>query len=255
MDARAWRIAGGAAVALLVLVALVAWRADALSGGWLLALRLTGLMAVVGLLAAVVLASLAALRPPVPPQVVVRVPVAGAPSTSTTPGRAALVPLTGLVLLAVLSAAPALVVLVLARGDDAAGAAGATAGGTEPTAAVTPSDPPSSSSSSSSASSSPSSPSASASGPASEPAPSASSTGVPPASPAQLPSEQASGVVCELVVAPGDSLWSLAEAQLGEGASAAAVDARWRALYAQNTAAVGADPDLVRPGLVLRSCS
>lgn len=246
-------------MALLVLVALVAWRADALSGGWLLALRLTGLLAVVGLLAAVVLASLAALRPPTPPQVVVRVPVAGAPSTSTTPGRAALVPLTGLVLLAVLSAAPALVVLVLARGDDtagAAGAAGATAGGTEPTVAVTPSDPPSSSSSSSSsASSSPSSPSASASGPSSEPAPSASSTGAPPASPAQLPSEQASGVVCELVVSPGDSLWSLAEAQLGEGASAAAVDARWRALYAQNTAAVGADPDLVRPGLVLRSCS
>jgi nucleoid-associated protein YgaU len=257
VDARAWRIAGGAAVALLVLVALVAWRADALSGGWLLALRLTGLLAVVGLLAAVVLASLAALRPPTPPQVLVRVPVSGAPSTTAAPGRGALVPLAGLVVLAVASAAPALVVLVLARADDAAEPAAAGAGTTATPSAT--SSAPSSTGATSTAppSPTPSSPPATSAEPpttSAEPSPSSSSA-PPPASPAQLPSEQASGVVCELVVASGDSLWSLAAAQLGPQASDADVDARWRALYAQNADAVGPDPDLVRPGLQLRSCT
>lgn len=254
MDARAWRIAGGAAVALLVLVALVAWRADALSGGWLLALRLTGLLAVVGLLAAVVLASLAALRPPTPPQVLVRVPLSGAPRATAAPGRAALVPLAGLVLLAVVSSAPALVVLVLARGDGAADIPGAAAVGAEPTATATPSGPPSSTASSAAPSAS-SSPAPSAAPTTSAPPTTEESSPVPPASPAQLPSEAASGVVCELVVAPGDSLWSLAASQLGPAASDADVDARWRALYAQNADAVGPDPDLVRPGLQLRSCA
>lgn len=265
MDARAWRLAGGAGTALLVLVALVAWRADSLAGGWLLALRLTGLLAVVGLSAAVVLGALAALRPPTAPQVVVRVTPTGSPRTTALPGRRALVPLTAVLLLAVLSAVPVLVVLVLATGprqgssddvdDDAAGATTTPSdptttpsGGTPTTAALTPD---ASTGSSASPSTSP------------DPDPTASGTGsgtpggaaVPTQSPSQLPSEAGAPADCELVVVAGDSLWSLAARQLGPGASDADVDARWRAVYARNTDAVGPDPDLVSPGLVLRTCA
>lgn len=52
-------------------------------------------------------------------------------------------------------------------------------------------------------------------------------------------------------VRPGDSLWSIAAAALGPGASPDEVDAAWRALYADNRQAIGADPDLIRPGLHL----
>ena len=46
-----------------------------------------------------------------------------------------------------------------------------------------------------------------------------------------------------VVVRPGDCLWSIAARDLGPGASDAAVDARWRAIYAANHALVGPDPD------------
>lgn len=55
-----------------------------------------------------------------------------------------------------------------------------------------------------------------------------------------------------VVVAAGDSLWSLAVAHLPNGAATAAVDAHWRAIHAANRAAIGADPDLIRPGLRLQ---
>ena len=54
------------------------------------------------------------------------------------------------------------------------------------------------------------------------------------------------------VVRRGDTLWSLAAAELGPGASAAAVTDRWRQVYQRNRAVVGADPDLIRPGQLLR---
>lgn len=55
-----------------------------------------------------------------------------------------------------------------------------------------------------------------------------------------------------VVVRPGDCLWSIAARDLGAGASDAAVDARWRAIYAANHALVGPDPGLVEPGQRLR---
>ncbi len=68
----------------------------------------------------------------------------------------------------------------------------------------------------------------------------------PPAAPGPgVPDGSAPGPV---VVAPGDSLWSIAARRLGPGASDAEIDAAWRALYARNATAVGPDPDLILPG-------
>lgn len=49
-------------------------------------------------------------------------------------------------------------------------------------------------------------------------------------------------------VETGDTLWGLAEATLPGGATAAEIDRRWRAIYRANLDAIGADPDLIRPG-------
>jgi len=51
-----------------------------------------------------------------------------------------------------------------------------------------------------------------------------------------------------VVVAPGDSLWRIAAVALGAGASDADIDRTWRRWYAANTAVIGADPHLIRPG-------
>jgi nucleoid-associated protein YgaU len=61
-----------------------------------------------------------------------------------------------------------------------------------------------------------------------------------------------SGVAGRVVVKAGDSLWSLAAHELGPGASAAAVAARWPEWYAANRQVIGSDPDLILPGQVLR---
>ena len=53
------------------------------------------------------------------------------------------------------------------------------------------------------------------------------------------------------VVAPGESLWSIAADHLDESASLAEVSAAWPRWYEANRAAVGDDPDLITPGLVL----
>lgn len=52
----------------------------------------------------------------------------------------------------------------------------------------------------------------------------------------------------ELVVRPGDSLWSLAARRLGPGAPATAIAAEWPRLYAANRTAIGPDPNLIHPG-------
>lgn len=54
-----------------------------------------------------------------------------------------------------------------------------------------------------------------------------------------------------ITVRTGDSLWSIAADRLGPGAAASDIDAAWRELYAANRDAIGADPDLIRPGLDL----
>jgi hypothetical protein len=59
-----------------------------------------------------------------------------------------------------------------------------------------------------------------------------------------------------VVVRPGDSLWRLAERDLtrraGAPPSTAQTAAAWPAWWAANREAVGDDPDLLRPGTVLR---
>jgi hypothetical protein len=55
-----------------------------------------------------------------------------------------------------------------------------------------------------------------------------------------------------VVVAPGDTLWSIAARGLPATAPAAVVARRWRAIYAANRARIGPDPDLIVPGLHLR---
>ena len=54
------------------------------------------------------------------------------------------------------------------------------------------------------------------------------------------------------VVAPGDSLWSIAAAHLTADATDARIAASWRAIYRDNRTRVGADPDLIRVGVRLR---
>ncbi|WP_432946712.1 LysM peptidoglycan-binding domain-containing protein [Kribbella sp. CA-253562] len=55
------------------------------------------------------------------------------------------------------------------------------------------------------------------------------------------------------VVLRGESLWSIAAAELGPGASESAIAARWPQWYAANRAVIGPDPDLLRPGQVLQA--
>ncbi len=59
-------------------------------------------------------------------------------------------------------------------------------------------------------------------------------------------------VVREVRVRAGDSLWSLAAADLAPGAPAAAVVRHWRLVWLITRAAMGADPDVIQPGTDLR---
>jgi nucleoid-associated protein YgaU len=52
-------------------------------------------------------------------------------------------------------------------------------------------------------------------------------------------------------VVPGDCLWSIAARVLGSSASSSATDRGWRAIYAANRAAIGENPNLIYPGLLL----
>lgn len=52
----------------------------------------------------------------------------------------------------------------------------------------------------------------------------------------------------EVVVAPGDTLWSIAARRLRRGASPALIAATWPRWYAANRPPLGPDPHLIRPG-------
>lgn len=52
----------------------------------------------------------------------------------------------------------------------------------------------------------------------------------------------------EVVVSPGDSLWSLASGSLPDGADPEAVARRWHRIYRENRTVIGADPHLILPG-------
>jgi hypothetical protein len=53
-------------------------------------------------------------------------------------------------------------------------------------------------------------------------------------------------------VRPGDTLWSLTARDLVPGQAPAAVAQWWPRLWADNRAVIGADPDLIHPGQLLR---
>jgi len=54
------------------------------------------------------------------------------------------------------------------------------------------------------------------------------------------------------LVAPGDTLWDIAAADLGSHPAGSRITAHWHRIHAANRAVIGADPDLIRPGQVLR---
>ena len=56
----------------------------------------------------------------------------------------------------------------------------------------------------------------------------------------------------DVVVRPGDTLWAIAGSDLPTDATDRQVSDRWHAIYRRNRGVVGPDPDLIRPGQVLR---
>ncbi|MET0712907.1 MAG: hypothetical protein ABWZ30_10430 [Jiangellaceae bacterium] len=71
------------------------------------------------------------------------------------------------------------------------------------------------------------------------------------------PPGSARRAVATVVVEAGDCLWTIAAetlaATIGSEPSNAAVTAEWPRWYALNRAAIGADPDLLLPGMLLRA--
>lgn len=70
--------------------------------------------------------------------------------------------------------------------------------------------------------------------------------------PAGSVSPAASAGAAEVVVVRGDSLWAIAARHLGPGATDAEVAREWPRWYVANRDTIGADPDLLLPGQVLR---
>lgn len=52
----------------------------------------------------------------------------------------------------------------------------------------------------------------------------------------------------DIVVEPGDTLWSIAARRLGPNASGSAITAAWHAWYAANRSVIGSNPSLIQPG-------
>jgi len=77
------------------------------------------------------------------------------------------------------------------------------------------------------------------------PAPEAATAPTPAVRPAPAVSREHHAPV---TVRPGDSLWSIALADLGPDAGLREIDERWRQLYAANRGVIGADPHLITPG-------
>ncbi|QCB96935.1 LysM peptidoglycan-binding domain-containing protein [Arthrobacter sp. PAMC25564] len=73
----------------------------------------------------------------------------------------------------------------------------------------------------------------------------------PLASPQLRPQEPAAALR-DITVRAGDSLWSLAAAELGPFASDVDIAVEWPRLYQANRPAIGENPDVLLPGQVLR---
>jgi nucleoid-associated protein YgaU len=67
-----------------------------------------------------------------------------------------------------------------------------------------------------------------------------------------LRDRQPTGEAAEVTVRPGDSLWSLSAARLGPYASDVDIALDWPRLYQANRDMIGGNPNLLRPGQVLR---
>jgi nucleoid-associated protein YgaU len=52
----------------------------------------------------------------------------------------------------------------------------------------------------------------------------------------------------QVVVQPGDTLWSIAARRLGPNASGGAITAAWHAWYSANKGVIGPNPGLIKPG-------
>jgi hypothetical protein len=63
--------------------------------------------------------------------------------------------------------------------------------------------------------------------------------------------ERATTHAAAVVVRPGDSLWAVAAQHLPPDATAAAIAQTWPTWWWANRAAIGADPGLIHPGLLL----
>ena len=64
--------------------------------------------------------------------------------------------------------------------------------------------------------------------------------------------QQPPGPASEVTVRPGDSLWNLSAARLGPFASDVDIALDWPRLYQANKDIIGGNPNLLRPGQVLR---
>lgn len=73
----------------------------------------------------------------------------------------------------------------------------------------------------------------------------------PATPPAPAPAPPRAAAPAPVVVQPGDSLWAVAADHLPAGATDAQIAAAWPSWWAANRDAVGADPDLIAPGLRL----
>ena len=83
------------------------------------------------------------------------------------------------------------------------------------------------------------------------PSPTASKPG-PDVAVVSTPPRNAEAVPGEVVVRRGDSLWAIAARVLGPSAGEAEIAATWPQWFDANRAAIGPDPDVIRPGTVLR---
>ena len=86
-------------------------------------------------------------------------------------------------------------------------------------------------------------------GPA-KPADPASGDRLTPAAPEPV-RPRSRGTEDRVLVRPGDSLWSIAAHRLGPGSSAARIQAEWPRWHAANRKLIGANPNLLRPGVEL----
>jgi hypothetical protein len=73
-------------------------------------------------------------------------------------------------------------------------------------------------------------------------------TGAVPRPAARPPQSARPAKAGDVLVRPGDSLWTIASAQLGRDGVPAQVAAAWPRWYTANRAVIGADPDLIKPG-------